>query len=326
MQQDIDLSIIIVSYKVQTFLENCLTSIQDTLRERNIQYEVFVVDNNSRDKTVEMVRTKFSEIKLIANSINAGFAAANNQAIRKAKGQYVLLLNPDTIVRQNTIENVLNFFDKAPNAGIVGCKLLNADGSLQPSCMSFPSVLSTFSEQFYLYRIFPKSSIWGRPYMTFMDYNKEHEVDVIKGAFLMFRKNLIDQIGLLDERFFVYTEEVDWCYRTKKAGWNIYYTPVGEVIHLEGKSTGVEGQSNGQQNIRMFVELHNTKCQFLDKHYSKSKALVIKLIMLKGVLLRTFFWGILALITIMRRGKRKIYTNRFKMYGFTTLRYLQFLK
>lgn len=307
-------------------LESCLTSIQDTLRESNIRYEVFVVDNNSRDKTVEMVSTEFPGVKLIANSINAGFAAANNQAIREANGQYILLLNPDTIVKQNTIANVLAFFNKNPDAGIVGCKLLNADGSLQPSCMSFPSVLSTFSEQFYLYRIFPKSSIWGRPYMTFMDYNQEQEVEVIKGAFLMFRKNLIDQIGLLDERFFVYTEEVDWCYRTKKAGRNIYYTPVGEVTHLEGKSTGVEGQNAGQQNIKMFVELHNTKCQFLDKHYSKPKALIIKLIMLIGVLLRTIFWGTLALITIMSRGKRKIYTNRFKMYGFTTLRYLHLLK
>lgn len=302
-----DLSIIIVSYNVRELLKDCLISIFDTVNEAAVRYEIIVVDNNSKDQTAEMVAARFPRVKLIANSHNHGFAAANNQAIRHARGRYLLLLNPDTIIKPFAIEQVLNFINTTPDAGIVGCKLLNSDGSVQPSCAAFPTLLSVFSEYFFWYKIFPKSPLWGKPYMTHLDLNKIQEVESIKGAFLMIRRDIIERIGLLDERFFIYSEEVDLCYRVKKAGWKIYYFPEAQIIHLGGQSTK-------QQNLKMFIELHKTKCQLIDKHYSRAHAWLMKTIMALGTFLRALFWGTLALMNKIKGDTESLYLENFKAF------------
>lgn len=307
-----DLSIIIVSYNVRELLQDCLVSIFNTIDEAAVRYEIILVDNNSKDQTGEIVAARFPRVKLIANAHNIGFAAANNQAIRRAGGRYLLLLNPDTIVEPFAIEQVLNFFNNTPDAGIVGCKLLNSDGSVQPSCTAFPTLLSVFSEYFFLYKVFPKSPVWGKPYMTHLDLNKIQEVESIKGAFLLVRKDIIDRIGLLDERFFIYSEEVDLCYRVKKAGWKIYYFPDARIIHLGGQSTK-------QQNLKMFIELHKTKCQLLDKHYSPTNARLMKTIMAAGIFLRSLFWGMLAMKNKVKGNTESLYIENFKVFWRTTL-------
>ncbi|HZY10180.1 MAG TPA: glycosyltransferase [Bacteroidota bacterium] len=252
------LSIIIVNYNVRVFLENALVSVFKALKGFN--GEVIVVDNASEDGSVEMIRQKFSDVKLIVNEKNVGFAAANNRALGVCRGQYVLLLNPDTIVQEDTFRVMIDFLDQHPDVGLSGCKILNPDGTLQLACRrSFPTPWIAFTKIVGLSNIFPRSSIFGKYNLTYLDPNKTYQVDAVSGSFMFTRRSVIDAIGGLDEQFFMYGEDIDWCYRIQQNGWKIYYVYETQIIHFKGESarrSDIDEVKLFYEAMRVFVRKH----------------------------------------------------------------------
>jgi len=238
-------SFIIVNWNVRELLEKCLLSIEKFSSHFN--FEIIVVDNASMDGSVAMMRERFSQINLIANTKNLGFAAGVNQGIKQARGEYVILLNPDVEIKESTLENLLEEFKNCADSGIVGGKIKNEDESIQPSVRAFPDVLSQVLISLKLKHIFNSRAI-GRYLTQNFDYEKRQEVDQVMGAFFAIRRKVIEQIGMMDERFFLWFEEVDFCKRAKDAGWKVIYTPKSEVLHLGGKSFG-QISSTARQRI-----------------------------------------------------------------------------
>ena len=230
------LSVIIVNYNVRHFLEQALGSVRRAME--GIEGEVWVVDNHSADDSVEMVRERFPAVQLIANLDNPGFAVANNQAIRQSSGEYVLLLNPDTLVEEDTFRKCLNFMDLHPESGALGCKLLDGSGKFLPeSKRGFPTPWVAFCKTFGLSTIFPRSSLFNRYHLGYLPEDETAEVDVLAGCFMFMRKTALDQAGLLDEAFFMYGEDIDLSYRIQQAGFKNYYFPETKIIHYKGEST-----------------------------------------------------------------------------------------
>lgn len=230
------LSVIIVNYNVRYFLEQALRSVRKAMV--GIDGDVWVVDNNSVDDSVRMVKTVFPEVKLIANAHNPGFSFANNQAIRASKGAYVLLLNPDTLVEEDTFSKCLEFMDAHPNAGALGVKLIDGSGKYLPeSKRGFPSPWVAFCKTVGLSGLFPKSKLFNRYYLGHLSENEIQEIDVLVGAFMFIRRDALEKAGLLDETFFMYGEDIDLSYRIQKAGYKNYYFPETKIIHYKGEST-----------------------------------------------------------------------------------------
>ncbi|MBI4215250.1 MAG: glycosyltransferase family 2 protein [Parcubacteria group bacterium] len=229
-----DLSIIIVSWKVKDLLKKCLNSIFE--QTKGLEFEVIVIDNDSRDGTAEMVKRDFPAVNFVESKENLGFAKANNIGILKAKGRYTLLLNPDTEILDGALDKCVQYLDKHPEAGALGCKLLYPDGSLQESCRRFPAFWDQFFVLLKLHNFFPNWGPIGRYYMKDFKYDRVEEVDQIMGAFMLARREIFERIGYLDERFFAWFEEVDWCRRVKEAGMKIIFYPDAVVIHHKGQS------------------------------------------------------------------------------------------
>lgn len=232
----IELSVIIVSFNVRDLLKQCLLSVNKA--SLNIAYELFVVDNNSADDSCLMVEQEFPEVILIKNKINAGYSAANNQAIRKASGRFVLLLNPDTIVGENTFTRSINFMNNHPDAGIMGVRMINGDGKFLPeSKRTLPTPKTAFFKTFGLSSLFPESPIFSRYYLSDIDSFETGMAEVISGAFMFIRREALNKTGFLDEDFFMYGEDIDLSYRMIQSGYNNYYFPEIEIVHFKGKST-----------------------------------------------------------------------------------------
>ena len=275
------LSIIIVSYNVREFLEQALISIQRAVG--NLDYEIFVVDNNSMDGSAEYVRRRFPDVQLIANRENMGFARANNLAMRRACGHYVCLINPDTIVQEDTFSTLIAFFENNPDAGALGCKILNPDGSLQLACRrSFPTPWVAFSKIIGLASMFPRSRLFGRYNLTFLDENETSEVEAISGSFMLVRREVIDQVGQLDQDFFMYGEDLDWCFRIHSAGWKIFYVPHTQIIHFKGESS----KRSPFEQRRLFYDAMRL---FVNKHFRKNKAWIPSWALIVAIRLRALF-------------------------------------
>jgi GT2 family glycosyltransferase len=294
-KEEVDLSILIVNYNTRELLRTCLESIiAETL---GINYEIVVIDNNSNDGSRELLQQKFPSVRTIYNEGNKGFAAANNQGIKIAKGRYILLLNSDTKVLAGAIQSTLKFMDAHAVSSIVGCKLLNADGSLQPSLMSFPSVWNLFTESFFLYLIFRRTKLFGGYHMTHFKYDTVCPVDVVKGAFMMIRRELFERIGLFDESYFMYTEETDFCYRAKAAGAGIFYYPSAAIIHYGGGSV---------KNIeRLLEQYHSTQVYFLRKNFVGLKRTAAIAIKMAGIALRIPVYFVAGVLTVNRTFLKK---------------------
>jgi GT2 family glycosyltransferase len=264
------LSIIIVSWNTRDLLDACLVALQAELRATcgDTDYlansQVFVVDNASADGSAAMVEQKHPWAKLIANKDNLGFAAANNQAFALSSADYVLMLNPDTEVRPGSLKTLIDFLAEHPKAAVVAPQLLNSDGSVQRSCRQFPTFVGMLYELIGLSRMFPANSARGIKFREYkmLDWNHddERQVDQPEGACLMIKRKVLDEIGTLDEGFFMLFEEVDWCYRVKKAGWEIWFTPRAQVVHHYG-------QSIKQVKVRMILSSHRGLYRFWRKHY-----------------------------------------------------------
>jgi len=258
------LSVIIVNYNVEYFLEQCLNSTYKALEQ--VSGEVFVVDNNSIDGSVEMVKAKFPQAHLIANKDNTGFSVANNQAMKIANGEYVLLLNPDTIVEEDTFKQVVDFMDEHPDAGGLGCKMIDGKGIFLPeSKRGLPTPAVAFYKIFGLSKLFPKSKKFGKYHLTYLDDNEIHEIDVLSGAFMMMRKTTLDKVGLLDEAFFMYGEDIDLSYRIVKGGYKNYYYPKTRIIHYKGESTK-------KSSVNYVFVFYNAMIIFAKKHFSQKNA------------------------------------------------------
>lgn len=272
------LSIIIVNYNVKYFLEQCLHSVQKACV--GLKTEIFVVDNNSVDGSNQMVRQKFPEVRLIANSINTGFAKANNQAIRESTGEYVLLLNPDTVVEEDTFRKVIAFMDENPKAGALGVKMIDGRGKFLPeSKRGLPTPWVAFYKMSGLSSIFPKSKVFGRYHLGFLDENKISEVDVLAGAFMLLRKSALDKIGLLDEDFFMYGEDIDLSYRITRGGYQNYYFPDTRIIHYKGESTK-------KSSINYVFVFYNAMIIFAKKHFSPGHASTFSILIRIAIYIR----------------------------------------
>jgi len=259
----VDVSIIIVAWNVRDLLQQCLQSVFDQTRQ--IEFEVIYVDNASTDGSVEMVRQQFPAVRIVQNKENKGFIKANNQGIELAQGRYVLLLNSDTIVLDNAIAKLVAFADAHPEAAVVGCKVLNPDRTLQRNCFMYPSLLNMVLWATYLYKLFPRNRFFGRQRMTWWDFDEVREVETVCGSCSLVRKQAIEQVGVMNELYFTYGDDPDWCYRFHKAGWKILYTPEAQIIHYGGQTTKrLVGKFIWQRlgSKLIFMRLHRPRVQF----------------------------------------------------------------
>jgi GT2 family glycosyltransferase len=276
-----DVSIIVVAWNVRELLHNCLDSVfQQT---RGIEFEVIYVDNGSVDGSVAMVRQEFPQTRIIENKENRGFIKANNQGIEIAQGRYVLLLNSDTIVLENAIAKAVQFADAHPEAAVTGCRVLNPDGSLQESCFRFYSTLNMLLDVSWLSRAFPNHRFFGRKIYGGWDYNSEREVDVVVGCFSLVRMQAIRQVGVMDERFFVYGDDIDWCRRFVKAGWKVMFTPGPRIIHFGGQTTKKEPG-------RFALQLHGAVLINVKTHYHWLTFMTCRLLTACYLLQRIPYW------------------------------------
>lgn len=272
---------------------------------RELDSEVFVVDNNSVDGSVGMVAERFPSVKLICNKENLGFSKANNQAIRLSQGEYVLLLNPDTLVESDTFRKTIAFMDEQADAGGLGVKMIDGKGKFLPeSKRGLPTPMVAFYKIFGLAKLFPKSRIFGRYHLEFMDKDQINQVDILSGAFMMIRKSVLEKTGLLDETFFMYGEDIDISYRIKKAGYNNYYFPKTRIIHYKGESTK-------KSSVNYVFTFYNAMIIFARKHFSSKNARLFSALIHIAIYFRAF-------AALVSRFFQQIFlpiTDAFLMYG-----------
>ena len=285
------LSVVIVSYNVSHYLLQCLDSLQRALR--GIDGEVIVVDNHSRDNSVALVHQAHPEVKVIENLHNLGFSKANNIALRQAKGEYALLLNPDTIVADNTIRDCIAFLDLHPDAGAAGVMMLNADGTVAPeSRRGVPTPLTSFYKLSGLCRMFPRSPRFGRYYLGHLPWQTPQQIDIVSGAFCMLRRSVLDKVGLLDEDYFMYGEDIDLSYRILKQGATNWYLPY-PILHYKGEST----QKSSFRYVHVFYQ---AMLIFFRKHFSHLGLLVT-------LPIKTAIWfkALVALVAMLTNRMRR---------------------
>ncbi|MEO8087268.1 MAG: glycosyltransferase family 2 protein, partial [Bacteroidota bacterium] len=272
------LSIVIVNYNVKYFLEQCLHSVQKACEV--LPTEIFVVDNNSVDGSMEMVRQKFPGVNRIENKENLGFSRANNQAIVESKGDYVLLLNPDTVVEEDTFRKIVDFMDSHQDAGGLGVKMLDGSGKfLAESKRGLPTPSAAFYKISGLASLFPKSKTFGSYHLGYLDKDETNEVEILAGAFMLLRKSALDKTGLLDEDFFMYGEDIDLSYRILKAGYKNYYYPETRIIHYKGESTK-------KSSVNYVLVFYNAMIIFARKHFSRQNAALFIFIIRLAIYLR----------------------------------------
>lgn len=260
------------------FLEQCLHSVNRSVCD--FEFDIFVVDNQSSDDSLQMLRDKFPKVKLIANAENFGFSKANNQAIKVSNAEYILLLNPDTIIQEDTLQKCIDKMEEDIAIAGLGVKMVDGAGNFLPeSKRGFPSPLAAFAKMSGLSKIFPKSKTFGQYHLTYLDNNKNHEIEVLSGAFMVLRKSVLDKIGLLDEDYFMYGEDIDLSYRIIKAGYKNYYLANTSIIHFKGEST-----KKGSLNyIKVF---YNAMLIFSNKHVSGTKGKALKFLLQIAIYLR----------------------------------------
>ena len=275
-----DLSVILVSWNTCTELRECLTSVYAADPGR---MEVIVIDNASGDDSVHMVQREFPDVKLLVNPGNYGFGRGVNQGLEIYSGRYALLLNPDSVVSPGAFTDLIKFADANPDSGIIGMKILNSDGTLQYSCRRFPTLEAAIFRNTILTRFFPKNTYTLEYLMTNWDHTSPTDVDWVSGAAMLLRRKFVEDVGVLDERFFMYCEDVDMGYRAKQKGWRVTYFPGAVVTHARGKS------SDKSPN-RMIVEHHKSMYKFYKKHYFGNSSLIARMLVPGMVVARAGFF------------------------------------
>lgn len=270
-----DLSILIVNYNTRELTLECLRSVYMSFT--TYSYEVIVIDNASPDDSVSAIQEQFPQAKLIRNDVNAGFSKANNQGLRIAAGRYCLLLNSDTTIEPDTLQLMVSFMDGYPQVGASGCKVVLPDGSLDKACKrGFPTPLASFYYAFGISRLFPHIPRFNQYQLGYLNPDEPHEIDCLVGAFMLVRREAIAQVGMLDEAFFMYGEDVDWCYRIKQAGWKIRYEPRTRILHHKGASSR-------RKPLKIVYEFHRAMILFHNKHYRSKYASWVNGLVYAGV-------------------------------------------
>lgn len=285
------LSIIVVNWNTRDLLVQCLQSLDDTVESA---YDVWVVDNGSSDDSVAAVRERFPHVHVIANSENVGFVRANNQALDRCRGRYVLLLNSDAQALPGSLDKTVEFMEAHPDAGVLGVRLLNPDGTFQASYTVFPTLWREFLILSGLGRWLIRSSFPS--YGPRVEDGAQKIEGYMEGACLMARREAVNQIGGLDEHIFMYAEEVDWCYSFHRAGWEVWYLPQSPIIHYGGQSTK-------QRQKRMEAELYRSRVYFFRKHYGRAAANCLKILIYMMTLVKMLVHGLLRFVTRGRRGR-----------------------
>jgi GT2 family glycosyltransferase len=279
-----------------------------------ISFEVIVIDNASSDSSAGMVKEEFPQVILIENTANKGFAAANNQGMEIAKGRYLLLLNPDTIVLDGAIQKAIYYADSHADVAVVGCQVWENETTVQQTCFRFPSVLSLLMQKSGLCRLFPRSRLFGREKMAGWRRDTEREVDVVSGMFMLVRREAIDQVGRMDEDYFVYAEETDWCRRFWKAGWRCVFTPVARIIHRDGGS-----KSTAKISTKMFVQQQKSLLIFHRKQLGRFSWINAKAIYFLTMLVRYLGFSVLSLFTQDGKASKKAAQSmaalKFHLFG-----------
>lgn len=273
-----DLSVIIVSYNTQDLLKQTIASVINTAS--NITYEIIVSDNDSTDGSPSMVRREFPDVLLIENKANLGFSKGNNIAMKEAKGRYILLLNSDTVVEGDCLERCIAYMDKHNDIGALGCKIVLPSGDLDHACKrGFPTPEASLYYMLGLHKAFPGNKKYGTYSASHVGEDEVAEVDALMGAFMMLPRKVIDEVGMLDENFFMYGEDLDWCYRIKEAGYKVVYYPKGQVIHYKGASSK-------KKRGKTIYEFHRAMILFYNKHYKDRYNIFITLLVYLGVGMR----------------------------------------
>lgn len=295
----VDLSIIIVNWNSKEFLLRCLESIAQA--QGPFSMETIVIDNGSSDGSVDAVKGRILGCHLIENQENLGFAKATNQGMREAQGRYILLLNPDTTVSREALEKLIAFMDKTPEAGIAGVQLLNGDGSKQNSIANFPCLTTELLNKRLLRWLFPER-FPGKE----RDYSNPIEVDSVIGAAMMVRRRAIEEVGNLDEDYFLFLEETDWCYRMKKKGWKIFHLPQVEICHFQGKSAATEKK-------RAKVEYYRSRYLFFKKNRGPLSCLVLRGGLVARLAFEVIGTGLLCFLTFFTRRE---WTRRLSLFAY----------
>ncbi|MHA2096966.1 MAG: glycosyltransferase family 2 protein [Candidatus Hodarchaeales archaeon] len=294
-----DLSIIIVNWNTKKLLVECLDSIYAS--PPNSEYDIWVVDNSSTDGSPDMMRNRYPEVNLIDNNENIGFAKANNQAFQKCQGEYILLLNPDTVIKTDAIEKLVHFLNQTPDAGMVGARLVNPDKTLQVSAFPVPTLSKEFWRLFHLDHFVP----FANYPMEKWDLDSVREVDTLLGACILIRREALGKFGLFDEEYFIYSEEVDLCTRLKKGGWHLYWLPSAVVVHYGAQSTQ-------QVAEEMFLRLYAGKILYFRKHHSNLVVFVYKLILFLATISRLILTPFALMEEPVKREEHLVISNYYR--------------
>jgi len=294
-----ELSVIIVSYNVRYFLEQCLHTVRKA--SENLECEIIVVDNNSSDASCSMIRSLFKDVRLISNNENIGFAAACNQGIRIARGRYVLLLNPDTMVEEKAFKKCINFMDNNPDAGALGVKMIDGKGRFLPeSKRGMPKPGSSFFRIYGLSRLFPRSTLFNHYHFVHLDNSKTGRIEVISGAYMFLRKEALDKTGFLDEEYFMYGEDIDLSFRLINAGYNNYYFPETMIVHFKGESTNKE-------DLKYVFHFYRAMLIFIRKYYADSNRVFLTFYIKLGIFLKASLSVIKRLLISTIRPLRNLF-------------------
>jgi GT2 family glycosyltransferase len=279
----IKLSILILSYNTRDLLKQTLASIPN-----QPDWEIIVVDNASSDDSVKMLKARFPQARLILNKKNVGFAAGNNQAIAVAKGEYVMLLNSDTVVQRDAIEKLLQLLEARKDIGVITPKVLLPDGAIDLAChRGMPTPWRAFTYFSKLEQFFPGSTLLGGYHLTHEDFNSTHEVEAVSGVAMIVRKKVINEVGALDERFFFYAEDLDWCLRIRQVGWKIVYYPESVIVHFKSQS-GKKNKKDKDKEKQAKKYFYDTMLQFYDKHYNNKYPKILRGIVRAGIHTKKF--------------------------------------
>lgn len=296
------LSIIIVNFNTSELLDHCLTSILQT--SNSLSYEVFVVDNHSTDRSINVLRERFPWVKTIENDFNRGFSPANNQALKICRGKFILLLNPDTVVLPGCLEKLIDFLDRNPQAWAVGPMIKKIDGSIQSAYTSFPTLTSELLQALFLHKFFSAGD-------QGIERIRPLETDWISGSCFLLRREVVDEVGLMDEGYFLFNEDVDWSYRIWRKGKKIYYFPKAQILHYGG-------ESSKKDLFKLVVSRHQSKFRFFRKYSSIGDVQTLKVIVLLGLILRILARSVL----FLSPGRRQEALDRMKSYFFSAWKIL----
>lgn len=299
-----ELSIIIVNYNGTGFIENCLESIQESLAVEgsNLVYEVIIVDNGSNDRSLDHIGRfckKYTDFRLIENMENIGFGAASNIGVLEARGKFVLFLNPDCRLLESGIDRVIRYYRKVKNIGVLGVRMLDADGNLQMSCRSFPGISSQFYESYFLYRIFKKSRIFGSYFMTWWDHSTTGEVDWLSGSFMLIKKQIFKEAGGFDSDYFMYSEDCDLCLKMYHKGFKNYYYHDYTVEHADG---GIASRDMARRE----TEIWKSRRLYFTKNHSVLYAIIFSFLYFMGLINRIIVFGIISIFSRQTRRQKRV--------------------